>query len=213
MEILNDRYTDYLQTQIRNETTKKEDLKKNLYELGKRIGNRICEDYFLVPEVVTTPMKSKYKGQKIDRSFEYLVVSTKDDHDDFALGVRSSLGDGLSGYIDFGPIKGKDIFTAPIRSIEFPEIRTGRPVKYIIISKSVIGSGCTAIALAQRAIEKYHPSLLIIASAFYSNRGLKELEAAYPYARIYVCGNADSINEAGMLIPGVGDIDNRRKIN
>ncbi|WP_088227348.1 uracil phosphoribosyltransferase [Desulfosporosinus sp. FKB] len=208
-KVITNKYASIIETKIRDCNTDKEMLRKSLYELGVMVGQEICLENMSSEVKVHTPMKEEFKGFNIDTSKEYIVISTKDDYAYFANGLSSVIGDCYRGYIDFGGSRGEDVYTSPIRSIDLPDIKTGRPVEFVIIAKSVLATGCTAISLAKKALEKYMPRGIIIASAFYSERGVYELKREIPHAEIYVCTNPDQVDHDGMLIPGVGNLDQR----
>lgn len=124
-------------------------------------------------------MEATYSGVKIDGSKEYVVISTKDEYEYFANGIAIQIGDCYRGYIEFIRGAGEKDFCASTRKISLPEIKTGKPVEYVIIAKSVLATGCTAISLARTAQDIYMPNKLIIASVFYSERGVLELKIKY----------------------------------
>lgn len=209
---VNNRYIQVLETKIRDQNTSVEELKKSLLELGTLVGQEICADNMLSDVIVNTPMEATYSGVKIDESKEYVVISTKDEYEYFANGIARQLDSCNRGYMEFSRGKKEDEFCAPIRAMDLPDIKTGKPVEYVIIAKSVLATGCTAILLAKKAIDKYMPKGIIIASAFYSISGVLELKNQVPHAKIYVCMDPDDINAEGMLLPGVGNLDLRLKV-
>ena len=104
---------------------------------------------------------------------------------------------------------GKDALSSPIRSMSLPEPRKEFPTDSVIIAKSVLATGCTAISLTRKAVEMYNPRNVIIASIFYSDIGIAEMLNEISTAQIFTFGKADSLDENGMLIPGVGNLDQR----
>ncbi|MCM1507948.1 MAG: uracil phosphoribosyltransferase [Ruminococcus flavefaciens] len=198
-----------IETKIRNHETEKDELRKSLHYFGYNLGIQICTDKLLTGVNVCTPMGCTYQGNKIDDSYNNIIISTKNDYQYFAAGVSQAVDCSYTGYIDFNGARGKSTYTEPIRSIELPDILNGKPVGNVIIAKSVIATGCTAISLAKKALEKYFPKNLIIVSVFYSKNGIDELNYELPNADIYVGTNSDNIDENGMLIPGIGNIDIR----
>jgi len=66
-------------------------------------------------------------------------------------------------------------------------------------------------ALARRVLEKYNPEKVIVASIFYSNQGVQEVQNEIKNAGIYVIGEPDSVRLDGMLVPGFGNLDKRLK--
>jgi len=52
--------------------------------------------------------------------------------------------------MDFGGLRGPEALTSQIRAIDLPEIKRGQFVETLIIAKSVLATGCTAIHLVTR---------------------------------------------------------------
>lgn len=206
--IIND-YIKILETKIRNKDTESEELKITLKELGNIVGQELSTDILSKRISIDTPMSDKFDGLCIDFNNEIVIISTKDDYEYFANGIADLFGECIRGFIDFGSNRGQDVFTSPIRSIQLPDIISGRKVGTLIIAKSVLATGCTAISLAKKASEKYMPQKLIIVSAFCSERGICELKQQLPLADVYVCIKPETLDKNGMLRPGVGNIDAR----
>lgn len=199
-----------LETQIRNKDTDSAELKQALEELGRIMGDEIFGRTRLSSKSIITPLFSKFGGKELQKDEGIsVVISTKDDYSYFANGIASGFNTRYRGYIDFGGARGISAYSSPFRSLDLPDIRKDLCVKRVIIAKSVIATGCTAVTLAQKAIAKYYPEELIIVAPFYSQQGIDELQAELKAAKIYVAFGPDEINEDGMLVPGVGNLDKR----
>ena len=199
-----------LETLIRDQNTSSEELRDALHELGRIMGSEIWGRSRLSSKKIITPLLVKFTGKQLQQEEGIsIVISTKDDYCYFANGIAEGFSTKYRGYIDFGGVRGTQAFTTPYRSLELPEIRSNCPVKRIVVAKSVVATGCTAITLAQKAIATYFPEELIIVAPFYSQQGIDELKAELKNAKIYVAYGPDMINEDGMLVPGIGDIDRR----
>jgi uracil phosphoribosyltransferase len=99
----------------------------------------------------------------------------------------------MQGYFDFQGVRGPDALTQPVRAASHPTIKPGTIVDTVVIAKAVLATGCTAISLAKNIMSKFQPENLIIASAFYSQTGIKELFVEIPNIKfIYTVGNLDS---------------------
>lgn len=94
-----------------------------------------------------------------------------------------------------------------------PDVKPGQYIKTLIVAKSVLATGCTAVHLARKAIETYNAQSIIIASVFYSEIGINEITNELPQSKIYVFGDPDKLNADGMLVPGVGNLDMRLNLN
>lgn len=205
METIRNNYAEAVRNQIRDESEGSSTIKKNLTTLGEIVGARIAEKYFLTEKTITTPMGEVYTGPLLclDR---VVIVSTRDDFMFFANGLAKTFKNVSTGFIDFGGIRGHEALSSPLRSITLPDIEN---VDTVIIAKSVLATGCTAITLARKALEKYWPKRLIIASVFYSIQGTNEVQKECKIDDIFVIGEPEELRQDGMLIPGFGDLDKR----
>lgn len=199
-----------LETKIRDCSSSKTELQESLYDLGYLIGIQVCNDCFLYDKKIQTPMECDFYGKTLIED-NNVIISTRDDYLYFAAGIAKSIKCNYQGFIDFNGSRGENIYRSPIRTIELPDITNGKPIENVIIAKSVVATGCTAITLAKKAFEKYMPRRLTIVSYFYSQNGIDEISTALPNADIYVNEKDESIDASGMLTPGVGNIDLRIK--
>lgn len=209
---IKDEYSKYQISEIRNKNSTGEILSKSLYNLGLIIGKEIIERFHLEEDKVITPMGVDFKGLRLNNDLS-AIISTKSDFDNFSKGCRYIISNKIDGFMNFGDHRGIDIYSAPLRSMYLPDLNANSTVENLIVLKSVIATGCTAITLTRRAIEKYKPNRLIIGSVFYSKQGLSEIITEFPQSNIIVFDIADDLNSDGMLIPGMGNLEKRiRKI-
>ena len=209
LKIIEDTYSLALQTVIRSKSTEKEQLRDALLKLGNKVGIDISADNMLTKSEVVTPMEQVFQGYLFSDSLN-LVYSTKDDYQYFARGISLAIPNSMQGYFDFQGVRGLDALTQPIRAVSHPPVNEKANVDTVIVAKAVLATGCTAISLARNIVSKYQPKHLIIASALYSHRGVSELLEELPIIKfIYTVGRPDALDENGMLIPGVGNLDNR----
>jgi uracil phosphoribosyltransferase len=208
--IIKDKFSKYHISEIRNKKSKRKILSSSLYNLGLILGKEILERFHLEENRVITPMEASFDGLKLNNDLS-AIISTKSDFENFSKGCRCIISNKIDGYMDFGDSRGNDIYSAPVRSMYLPALKLNKSVKNLIILKSVIATGCTAITLTRRAIEKYKPNRLIIGAIFYSEQGLAEVLAEFPNSNIIVFDAADKLNSNGMLTPGIGDLEKRIK--
>lgn len=207
---IEDNYSKVLLTQIRNKYSGITELKDALFELGEVIGKEITVKKFIETDTVITPMNQIFNGLKLLEKSS-AIVSTKDDFEFFANGIASIVKNAIRGYMDFGENRGQTALTTPVRAIVLPDLKVNNHIDTLIIAKSVLATGCTAISLTNKAVEKYKPKNVIVASIFYSLIGIQELYSEFPHVEIYLIGESDELDENGMLSPGIGNIDSRLK--
>lgn len=209
LKVIEDKYSLALQTIIRSKDTEKKKLKDALLKLGSKIGIDVVTDNMLTMSEVVTPMEQVFQGYSFSNSFN-LIYSTKDDYQYFAKGISLIVPNAMQGYFDFQGVRGPDALTQPIRAVSHPSVGDRANIDTVIIAKAVLATGCTAISLTKSIISKYQPQRLIIASALYSQRGINDLiDEISTIKFIYTVGKPDELDENGMLIPGVGDLDSR----
>jgi uracil phosphoribosyltransferase len=210
MKVINaESYEKLLLTLIRDKTTKTENLREAMVSIGRIMGQKIYGDHFTENIEVETPLHQSYSGVVVKLA-TVVILSTRDDADYFATGIASVFDGSLRGYMDFGGARGPAALSAPVQAVNLPAPPTGQTVNVVIIAKSVLATGCTAVSLANKALEYYRPEKLFVASTFYSQRGIDEInQQIYPRPEIYVFGEPDGLNSEGMLYPGVGNLDKR----
>lgn len=206
-KVLRGKYYEALKNYIRSKDSSTDTLRKTLYTVGQCLGQSIVSKHYMAQKTITTPMEVQLSGAFFNNK-KTLVLSTKDDYAYFGKGIIDSLPNAISGYMDFNGARGLDALKQPIRSMVFPE---DKDIDCVIIAKSILATGCTAISLLNKAIEMYHPTTIIVASIFYTKTGVEELYQKNPNIILYLLGDPDSMNSDGMLIPGVGNLDNRLK--
>jgi uracil phosphoribosyltransferase len=205
--VLNSAYAESQKSIIRDSRSTPDDLKRSINALGEEIGRKLIVDHFLFEESITTPMNSNVRGflPKIPLC---AIITTRDDFAFLGKGISSTLQNSISGYMDFEGQRGVQALNANIRHMELPELK-GQHVHTLIIAKAVLATGCTATHLAKVAINTYMPRQIIITSIFYSEHAVAELNHEIPNADILTVGVSDTLNEDGMLVPGIGNLDQR----
>lgn len=210
VKIKESRFLQSLTTKVRNKETDSVDLQDLLFEIGRMIGVEIVGEEFTKIDNITTPMNDSFQGLSVTYK-NIMIIGTRDDFEFFLKGLAKIFPNADIGYMDFNGQRGVETYTAGIRSLVIPDTPQGTFFDALIIAKSVLATGCTAVSLAKEALDQIMPSKLIIASCFYSERAIKEVHDQLPQAKLYLVGEPDTLNDDGMLVPGVGNIDDRLK--
>lgn len=209
VERVTSKYVEGLKLSVRDGEAQGESLRIDLARIGEELAKRIVEDHLLSNKRVKTPMGVEVEGWA--PSFpRVVVVTTRDDFSSLCEGFGRVIDNVSSGYMDFKGARGEKALTAPLAAVQLPDEK--EPVHSVIIAKSVLATGCTAIRLVKEVVRKYAPKNVFIASVFYSNRGVQEMVAEFPHYDLYVVGDRDEIDQEGMLVPGVGDLDARLRV-
>ncbi|EHR79818.1 hypothetical protein OCC_02084 [Thermococcus litoralis DSM 5473] len=207
--ILNDLDLLIFKNKIRDRTLNGEPLQKLLRVLGVLAGAKILSQLFAEDITLITPLSATYTGKTYRSDLTAVIITNKDDYEALGEGLSEVFPISYRGYLDLERIYGKSGFTSKVRGAILPDVPT--EVDILIIAKSVLASGCSLIALTKNALAKYNPRITVIIAIFYSKEGLNELIRELPNTYLFVIGDADKLREDGMLVPGVGMIDERLK--
>lgn len=201
-------YFEAYKNQVRDVQAPAQSLPPALVKLGRQVAQAIMQDALGdAPQVqMQTPMGQTVTGP-VPCLPHTLVLTTKQERSYLGEPIRQELGALHAGYLAFGNLRGPEVLNAAPTEAAWPAV--GTRVELLVIAKSVLASGCTALALARRAIDRFQPARVVIASIFYSNEGVAEMQVELPNAKVYVLGEADRLTRDGMLEPGVGLIEQR----
>jgi uracil phosphoribosyltransferase len=192
---------------VRSRDSGREEIRAALRGLGEEVGRQVMATCLTRAAEITTPMNEAWSGVALENELS-VVITTKFDMETFGAAISATLAPSKVGYMDFEGRRGLDALSSPVREIVLPEIH-GRVVDSVVIAKSCLATGCTAVSLAKSAVQEYSPRLLVIVTVFYSREGLDELEEKFPHAHIFVVGDPDDLDGNGMLHPGVGLLEAR----
>jgi len=206
-KLIEDAYTDGQKSIIRSSASGTEELRKAVSRIGVEIGKTLVKEYFLEAMEIRTPMDATL-SKLLPRIPLCAIITTKDDFYFLGQGISSILDNSISGYMDFEGQRGLQALNADITHMELPNAK-GQHIDTLIIAKAVLATGCTAIHLTKTAFNRYLPRKLIIASVFYSRQGVADLSHELPNADLILVGDEDQVNDNGMLVPGVGNLDLR----
>lgn len=206
---IDSRFAEAQKSIVMDSSSSKAALRQSVWLLGQEMGKKVIEDYFLSKGTLQTPM-----NVQVERIVPTVplcaIVTTRDDFEFLGKGISSVLYNSIAGYMDFEGRRGLQALNAQIQHVELLEPK-GQHVHTLIVAKAILATGCTAIHLTRSAMSKYMPRQIIISSIFFSEHAVAELHHEIPNADIIVIGSPDSLDEDGMLVPGVGILDQRLK--
>jgi uracil phosphoribosyltransferase len=186
---------------IRNRDSTSEAVIDAARRIGGEIGRRILEVHFTQPATVVTRLAENLQTVAISRELS-VVITTNVDAPVFGGAVAAELQPCLQGTMNFEGRRGLEALNSPVRDMQLPDTGS-RPVSAVIVGKSILATGCTAISLTKAAVHQYMPSKIIIATIFYSLTGLQELQQALPNSSIFVVGDPAPLNSDGTLAIGL----------
>lgn len=199
-------YCKYLTGIVRDRNSTPDQVRHALSQLGTELGRHVLEAHHLQPTMVTTPVNDEVEILSLTNDTT-LIVTTKGDFGSFGTAAAVMLSPARIGYMNFEGRRGLQALNTPIRELDIPDV--GNHVKTLVVAKSTLATGCTAISLTKTAVEEVVPELLVIITVFHSLEGLQELRDEFPDAIIYCIGEPDALDENGMLHPGIGVLEER----
>lgn len=201
-------YFEAYKNQVRDVQAPAENLPPALAKLGRQVAQAIMRDALNgAPQVQILTPQGQSVASPIPRLPNTLVLTTKQERSYLGASIKDELGALHAGYLAFGSLRGPAVLDATPTEAAWPKV--GTRIELLVIAKSVLASGCTALALARRAIDRFQPAQVVIASIFYSEEGVTEMLADLPNVNVYVLGEADRLTQDGMLEPGIGLIEER----
>ena len=149
-----------------------------------------------------------------DQSASACLACTVEDADFLAKGILSQLEAQLAKVAftclwnqRFSPFDIPDLTVAPIiREYQEP---IGQPVKYLIVAKSIISSGCVVRTNLIHLIEKIEPEIIFIVAPVIHNQSAQKLRdefepAIYSKFRFVYFAQDSDRTPTGEVIPGIG---------
>lgn len=182
---------------IRDENSSSQEVRESLRILGEELGGRIVAGLYGDEASGLEGVDSSLVELRIPQNVS-AVVTTKNEVRFFGRGLAAKVRPAVTGYMNFEGLRGYEVLNAPIRDMDLPDLGV-EPVDSLIVGKSILASGCTAVTLARAAMREYRPHKIVVASVFYSLNGLQELQKSLPEALIYVVGEPASVDANGSL--------------
>jgi uracil phosphoribosyltransferase len=206
-DLMKSAYTDSLKSVVMNSESDQDTLRSAITDLGEEIGKKIIENYFVAEKTFKTPMMVEVAGLYPSIPL-CAIVTTRDDFSFLGKGITKKIKNSVAGYMDFEGRRGVQALNTGISHLELPELK-GASIHTLIVGKAVLATGCTAIHLTKTAIKRCMPRHVVICSIFYTEEAIAELRRELPNVDIMVVGDPDQLNDDGMLIPGIGNLDLR----
>jgi len=174
-------------------------------KLGHVFGVFLSNHFILESSPIKTPTGAEYLGSKLDVG-NILFVSTFEDNDFFAQQIGSFYENALYAKLDVDR-KSKG-WEANIVKVDLPKVNN---IDTVIFCKSVLATGCTAKTILNEIVQHYNVSNVIVTSILGSQEAIDELSNEFKYLNIkYLVGEIDLLDsETGLLMPGVGQIEER----
>jgi uracil phosphoribosyltransferase len=205
--IVKDEYIEALKLRIRDMRTDGARIARDLQLLGQEMAKHLVKHFFLEQRQVVTPMDHTVDGLA-PAIPQCVIVSKHEEHAHFATGAQYILDGSERGFVDFGGKRGPEVSKREPVGVKFPSLR-GNDVDTIVVAKAGIAGGCTVKEMARLATEKYGPCRIVFMAAFYTREGVDGIRREFAKGTFVVAGDPDTLNNERMLIPGIGQLNER----
>lgn len=197
-------------TKFRNKACTGEELKTAYKKLGSIFAIELANYIAFKDCNIVTPMDKEYIGTKCNENNNLLFVSTFEDNENFSKTIGEFYG--VQEYAKLDVDRAEKGWKANLVRFEFPE--NIDKVKTVVFCKSVLATGCTAKTILKKICEVCNPEGVLVISIISSNEAIEELKNEYKYLNIeFLIGEIDELEiETGLLVPGVGMIEERLKV-
>jgi uracil phosphoribosyltransferase len=187
-------------TRLRDKKTESSAFRRKLNEISRIVAYEASRDLQTTPIEIETPL-AKMKGEKITDA--PVIVSI--------MRAGNGMLDGLLGMMPFasaghiGIYRDKFIKNTVEYYLKLPSEIKG---KRIFLADPLLATGDTAVACVDR-LKQFEVGPITLLCVLVSKRGLELLNHFHPDVKVYAVSVEPELNEAGYLIPGLGDAGDR----
>ena len=187
-------------TRLRDAKTTPMEFRGHVRRLATLLAYEATQDLSVIPTEVTTPLK-KTSGSKLSQRVGLMPI------------LRAGLGM-VDPVLDLIPSAEvwhlglyRDEDTA--QPVEYySKLPPDRPVDVALVVDPMLATGGSMIA-ALETLRAWGVGRLKLLSIIASEEGIKNVEAEFPDAQVYVCKIDPELNDARFIVPGLGDAGDR----
>lgn len=187
-------------TQLRNQATSPSEFRQAVRRLATLLAYEATQDLACEETSVATPITHTV-GKKLSQRVGLIPI------------LRAGLGmvDPVLDLIPSAEVWHLGLYRdeATAQPVEYySKLPPGRPVDVALIVDPMLATGGSACAALSTLSEWGVPQLKVL-SIIASEEGIKQVEAEFPNAQVYVCCIDPELNENKFIVPGLGDAGDR----
>ena len=187
-------------TILRDRKTDSASFRRHLHEITRLLTYEASRDLATGMIEIETPL-AKMKSETVSET--PIVVSIMRAGNGMLDGVLSVMPFAAAGHI--GIYRDKFINNTVEYYLKLPEDAKGRRV---FLVDPLLGTGDTAVACIDR-LNQYEAGPITFICVLCSQPGLEKLFHFHPDLKVYTLAVEPELNEAGYLVPGLGDVGAR----
>eukprot|EP00599_Poterioochromonas_sp_BG-1_P005205 CAMPEP_0173149724 /NCGR_PEP_ID=MMETSP1105-20130129/10504_1 /TAXON_ID=2985 /ORGANISM="Ochromonas sp., Strain BG-1" /LENGTH=221 /DNA_ID=CAMNT_0014064661 /DNA_START=138 /DNA_END=803 /DNA_ORIENTATION=+ len=189
-------------TRLRDKKTSTGDFRRILKEVTFYLGYEATRDLKVASEVVSTPMDLEFTGSKLGEKVAIIPI------------LRAGLGmsEGMLELIPqasvhhIGMYRSKDSLL-PIQYYNRLPKNAQCDVAYVV--DPCIATANTLHAVVQ-ILKRWGAKRIVVIAAIGARAGVNRLAELHPSIDIFIGAIDDTLSEAGMILPGIGDAGDRQ---
>lgn len=187
-------------TRLRDKATPPAEFRSHVRRLATLLAYEATQDLPAASEKVTTPITTT-TGAKLAQRIGLVPI------------LRAGLGmvDPVLDLIPTAEVWHLGLYRdeATAQPVEYySKLPHGRPVDVALVVDPMLATGGSMIA-ALETLREWGVRQFKLLSIIASEEGIKNVEAEFPDAQIYVCKIDPELNDAKFIVPGLGDAGDR----
>jgi uracil phosphoribosyltransferase len=189
-------------TRLRNRETKPAEFRALLKEISFYLGYEATSGINSRPQVVTTPMDSEFVGSEISDNIAIIPI----------LRAGLIMGDGVLDLIPSAVVHHIGMFRSKVSNLPvqyYNRLPRDQPCDIAFVVDPCLATSNTLHAVVS-ICKKWGAKKVVVLAAIGAKEGITRLANDHPDIDIYIGSCDDSLDEKGMLIPGLGDSGDRQ---
>jgi len=187
-------------TQLRDKTTSPAEFRSHVRRLATLLAYEATQDLASEPVEVKTPITTT-TGAQLAQRIGLIPI------------LRAGLGmvDPVLDLIPTAEVWHLGLYRdeATAQPVEYySKLPPGRPVDVALVVDPMLATGGSMLA-ALETLRDWGVGQLKLLSIIASEEGIKNVEAEFPEAQVYVCKIDAELNDAKFIVPGLGDAGDR----
>lgn len=189
-------------TLLRNQQTKCDEFRRILREITFYLGYEATRNITTEKKVVTTPLNVEYEGCRIAEKIAVIPI----------LRAGLTMADGMLDLVPQAAVHHIGMFRSKISHL--PVQYYNRLPRDEACDVAFVVDPCVATSNTLHAVvsilKSWGAGRIVVIAAVACRTGLEKLSRDHSDIEIYVGALDDGLNEAGMIVPGIGDAGDRQ---
>lgn len=189
-------------TLLRNQATKCDEFRRILREITFYLGYEATRNLTTESKVVTTPLNVEFEGGRLAEKVAVIPI----------LRAGLTMADGMLDLLPQAAVHHIGMFRSKISHL--PVQYYNRLPRDEACDVAYVVDPCVATSNTLHAVvsilKKWGAKKIVVVAAVACRSGVNRLSSDHPDIEIFVGALDDQLNDAGMIVPGIGDAGDRQ---